>query len=386
MSAVRPRPARDVRLDVVRGALQLSIFAKHFALSLAGGWLIHSNWGFSDSSEQFLFLSGLTLGSVFAYRQGREGFAAATRDMVARAWRLYRVHMLVFALFAGLILMACATVLPGESERLGWADFLHHPFRHLPGVVLMLHQPAFMGILPSFVWGMLLLPGFVGLTGRVGDWAILLPLALWALVQATGLSVPSLHPHAGLEFNPLAWQVLFLGGAWLGRRALLWGEALALPPGWARLFTTAAVAIVALALVVKLALLGGWLGLWAQPFAEPRWLSHKEDLPVLPLLHALALAWLVARFVPREARWMHSRLGAWVATIGRHSLEVFALGLFLAWAAGHLLMLAGGGVVADLALTASGVAVLGGWAVWLDQAKQGSGSFLNKRTKTLLPL
>ena len=77
---VRPaltRPPRDQRLDVVRGVLQLSIFAKHIGFSFVGGWLIHSNWGFSDSSELFVLLSGFTLGSVFTLKQGRGGWWAA---------------------------------------------------------------------------------------------------------------------------------------------------------------------------------------------------------------------------------------------------------------------------------------------------------------------
>jgi len=50
------RPPRDLRLDVVRGWMQLSIFISHVA-GTACIWLIHASWGLSDSSEQFVFLS-----------------------------------------------------------------------------------------------------------------------------------------------------------------------------------------------------------------------------------------------------------------------------------------------------------------------------------------
>jgi hypothetical protein len=62
MPAALAKPARDQRLDVAKGILQLSIFAKHVGMSFVGGWVIHSNWGFSDSSELFVLLSGFTLG------------------------------------------------------------------------------------------------------------------------------------------------------------------------------------------------------------------------------------------------------------------------------------------------------------------------------------
>src|SRR5579862_8872141 len=68
------RPPRDTRIDIIRGWLQLTIFASHAAGSWIGAWLIHGAWGLSDSSEQFVFLSGLMLGSVFTRKSRRDGF------------------------------------------------------------------------------------------------------------------------------------------------------------------------------------------------------------------------------------------------------------------------------------------------------------------------
>ena len=346
---------------MVKGVLQLSIFAKHIGLSFVGGWVIHSNWGFSDSSELFLLLSGFTLGSVFALKQTKAGWAAAAWDMLGRAVRLYRTHLLVFALFGLMVAIACHTVLPGESDRLGWTRVLATPLEVLPAILLMLHQPAFMGILPSFVWGMLLLPGFAWLWGRIGESAILLPLGVYAVVQVLGWHVP------GVEFDPFAWQVLFLGGAWLGRRALLRGRALALPPVWDRVVTVGAGSVLAVGLATRVALHGALpeIGLWAAPFAEPAWITEKAGLPVTALVHALALAWLVARFVPKDAAWMRVAAAEWLAAIGRKSLEVFCLGLFLSWGATQVLGLAPGSWALDLGLTAAGMMALGAWARWL---------------------
>lgn len=348
------KPARDQRLDVAKGVLQLSIFAKHVGFSFAGGWLIHSNWGFSDSSELFLLLSGFTLGSVFALKSARAGFRVAAWDMLGRAGRLYRTHLLVFALFGLMIAIACLALLPGETERLRWGAVLADPVRLLPWVLLMLHQPAFMGILPGFVWGMLLLPGFA-LIWR-WEWAVLVPLAVYALVQVTGWRV------AGVEYDPFAWQVLFLGGAWLGRRALTQGRALALPVVWDRVVTVAAVLVLLGGLGVRLVL----LAMGAPP---PGWFGDKVGLPPVVLLHALALAWVVARFVPRDAGWMHLPAAAWLARIGRHSLEVFCLGLFLSWGATQILAWSGGNWGVDLGVTLGGAVLLGLWARWQEWRK-----------------
>jgi hypothetical protein len=68
-------------------------------------WLIHARWGISDSSEQFVLLSGLSFGSVFALKWARDGFATVARDLGRRVVRLWRTH-LVFVLFATMVLTA----------------------------------------------------------------------------------------------------------------------------------------------------------------------------------------------------------------------------------------------------------------------------------------
>ena len=329
MSAGVPaRPPRDQRLDIVRGWLQLTIFASHAYGSFVGGWMIHSAWGLSDSSELFVFLSGFTLGSVFARRAARDGWRAGTRDLLRRTWRLYRIHLGVFALFAAMLLLA-GPWLPGEARRLGFGFLLDHPVGALPGVLSMLYQPEWMGILPVFVWSMLLLPGFAWAEARFGGWALLPPVLMYALVWGVGLAAPSLAPGGGIAFNPFAWQMLFLVGAFLGRRALLLGRALPFAAGWARWVTGAAAAVLLGGLLLRLA----WYGFSpvAAPVAEARWSVGKEDLAWPRVLHAWALAWVVAALVPRDAGWMHGAVPRAVATIGRFSLEVFCLGLFLAW-------------------------------------------------------
>jgi hypothetical protein len=54
-----------------------------------------------------------------------------------------------------------------------------------------------------------------------------------------------------------------------------------------------------------------------------------------------------------------------LAAIGRKSLEVFCLGLFLSWGATQVLALAPLSWALDLGLTAVGMLALGVWARWL---------------------
>ena len=357
------RPIRDTRVDIVRGWLQLTIFASHAMGSWIGAWMIHGAWGLSDSSEQFVFLSGLLLGSVCARRTLRDGWKAASLDMLVRGVRLYRTQMIVFILFGAMAILAGRSGLfPHEAERLGWGYMLDHPVWASLAGLTTLYQPNYMDILPVFMWCMFILPVFTWLESRAGDWALLMPAGLYAAAQF-GLMPPSLGTGTSSGFNPFAWQILFLGGAWLGRRMLLLGRAL--PPY--RWLAAAAILVVLAGFVVRLA----WFGFlpWDAPFAETQAIIGKDNLALPRVLHAMALALLVAIAVPRQAGWMKVAFCRWLAAAGRHSLRVFCLGLFLSWGVTAAFRLWPGSVWwMDPVLMLGGCGILLMFGLWLDRA------------------
>lgn len=358
-------------MDIARGWLQITIFMSHSFGSFIGGWMIHGAWGLSDSSEQFVFLSGFTLGSVFARKAARQGFAAGARDLWGRTWRLYRTHLMVLLLFFAMLLLAGVSgKFPAEAERLGWGFLIHDPLHAIPAALTLLYQPAFMGILPVFIWCMLMFPAFAALEARFGDWALAAPIALYAVAWSFDLFPPSLAPQTGIAFNPFTWQILYLLGAWLGRRALYQGYALPrLPWGYA-------IALPILLLGVYLRL--SWYDFlpWPVPVRDTAAVVGKEALAPLRVLHALALAWIVSMWVPRDADWMHRRLFRWLAAIGRHSLQVFCLGLFLSWGCTAMFRLYPNAWWLDPLLILTGAAILTGFARSLDHRRT-----TNSRTK-----
>lgn len=360
-----PRPARDLRLDVLRGWLQLTIFMAHAALiapgsTRIGGWIVHTAWGYSDSSEQFVFTSGLGLGSLFALKCARDGFAAAQSDLLRRTFLLYRTHLALFAVFAVLVLFgAFGLGLRDDIPRMGFAPLLAAPVETLAGVPLFLFQPQFMDILPVFIVCMALLGPFMALLERVGNAALLLPVGLYAATHAFGLVLPALRPDGatGWGFNPLAWQVLFLLGAFLGRRALL-GQGPAVPRHG--LAVAGSLAILAWGFLVRIATYGWWPVAWL-PFGwvpPLDWLIIKENLGPVLLLHGLALAYLCAVLLPREAAiWSRGPFPR-LAAVGRHSLQSFCVGLCLSWGVGVALRKLGYSYALDAALLAAGCALL----------------------------
>ncbi len=344
------RPPRDTRLDIIRGWMQVSIFISHVAGSVFA-WGIHAAWGLSDSSEQFIFLSGLALGSVFTLKAARDGHMAAQRDLLRRTLKLYRTQMLLFFGFATMVLLAAVLLRDGaELMRGGWCLLVDYPWVALPAAFALLYQPEHMGILPGFIFGMLLLGPFLWLVERIGNWALLPSVLVYAAVQLGWVATPGFG-EGGIGFDPLAWHLLYVLGGLLGRRALL-GQPL--PRGawpWA-----AVLAVLALGFAARLVEHGFIPG----PALAFQIGQHKEILAPARLLHALALAYAVALLVPREAGWMHGRVGAWLAMVGRHSLPVFCLGLYLAWGLNTTTrLLPAQGWWLHLLLVPAGVVVLG---------------------------
>lgn len=338
--------------------MQLSIFISHIVGTVAT-WGIHAAWGLSDSSEQFVLLSGLTLGSVFTLKLARDGFTAAHADMLGRTGRLYGRHLLMLTLFLALVVVAqSALPLPDEIIRLGWCYLLQEPWLAVPAAAAMLYQPAFMGILPVFIVCMLLLPGFCWLAERWGGWALVPSFALYLSVQMGWVATPAEFPN-GIAFDPLAWQFLFLLGAHVGRRALLHGAGMPRSPA----LLAASLAVIA-------------FGFWARLIEHgmldgPAWaaalLQGKEALSPARLLHALALAYAVAALVPRAAAWMFTPAADALAAVGRNSLPVFCVGIFLGWAATTALRLLPAPTIwADLGLVGAGILALVAYAAWLN--------------------
>ena len=72
----------------------------------------------------------------------------------------------------------------------------------------------------------------------------------------------------------------------------------------------------------------------------------KTNLDVLRFAHFLALAAMTVRFIPRDWPGLNRRWLRPAILCGQHSLEIFCLGVFLAFAA-HFVMVEFSGGVGD---------------------------------------
>ena len=118
---------------------------------------------------------------------------------------------------------------------------------------------------------------------------------LYALTWEYGWNIPS-YPTGHWYFNPFAWQLLFVFGAWCA----LGGAARLAPVLRSPVTKWLAVGYLAFAFGVTMTwyfprlsfLVPHWLGEWMYPI-------DKTNLDVLRFAHFLALAALTVRFIPR---------------------------------------------------------------------------------------
>ncbi len=328
---------RDLRLDFFRGLALFSIFIDHVPDIAFGAFTIHFT-GLFDSAEVFIFISGYTAGLVYGRILQTEGTLSATMRIYHRVWQLYVAHVFLFMMFMALVgHMAVALANPLYVEEFRAADFLREPGTTAIMALTLRFQPAFMDILPLYITLLAILPLFMVCLGKWRFAVLGCSFALWFAVQFNSdFNFPTYPgPDKTWFFNPMAWQFLFLFGAYLG-----WAR-IAGKDGWLgsrRLFLIAAT-IAALAFAIRF----NWtlhyfydpIPAFAAKFLWP--LLSKTDLSALRLINVLCMALVVATVVGRSAGFLSHKLAWPLVVCGRHSLHIFCLGILLS-IIGHLIL------------------------------------------------
>ncbi|MEK1867599.1 MAG: OpgC domain-containing protein, partial [Ensifer adhaerens] len=84
---------RDTRLDVFRALCLLTIFVNHVPGQYLE-YLTHKNFGFSDSAEAFVLISGLSVGIAYGGNFAGGERLAMTLKIWRRALALYVAHIM----------------------------------------------------------------------------------------------------------------------------------------------------------------------------------------------------------------------------------------------------------------------------------------------------
>jgi hypothetical protein len=362
---------RDLRLDLFRGIALWLIFLDHIPSNIVS-WVTIRNYGFSDAAEMFVFISGYTAAFVYGRAMRERGFVVAGARILKRAWQVYVAHVFLFVVYLAEIAYVSKNFESSlYAEEWNIFDFLKQPDVTLFEALVLKFKPVNMDVLPLYIVLLLGFPAVLWLLLRRPALALAASAALYAVARTFELNIPA-YPAGEWVFNPLAWQLLFVIGAWC---ALGGAERLS---GLIRSRVVAALA--AAYLVFAFAIVMTWY-FPRYGYLVPRWLGDiiypidKANLDVLRLLHFLALAVLTVRFVPPG--WPALTLPVFRPAIlcGQHSLEIFCLGVFLAFAGHFIRVELSGGPLLQLVISLTGIGVMIGvaWLLTWYQALEGRG-------------
>ena len=211
-----PSLQRDLRLDFFRGLALIFIFIDHVPENVFSYFTLQA-FQFYDAAEVFIFVSGYTAAFVYGRTLHSQGAFYATAQILRRAWQLYVAHIFLFMIFIAEVSYTATTFNnPMYNDEMRVADFLEEPHVAIVKALLLEFQPTFLDILPLYILLLVIFPVIL-----LGLWVqpllVLVPsFLLYAIVQATDVSVPAYPEGHVWYFNPLAWQFLFTAGAALG--------------------------------------------------------------------------------------------------------------------------------------------------------------------------
>ncbi|MBO0752010.1 MAG: OpgC domain-containing protein, partial [Bradyrhizobiaceae bacterium] len=122
-----PPGERDLRLDLFRGLALWLIFLDHIPSNIVN-WITIRNYGFSDATEIFVFISGYTAAFVYGRAMREQGVLVASARILKRAWQVYVAHIFLFAIYTAEIShVSHSFENPLYREEMGILDFLEQP-------------------------------------------------------------------------------------------------------------------------------------------------------------------------------------------------------------------------------------------------------------------
>src|SRR5258708_4382130 len=374
---------RDLGIDAWRGLGLWCIFLDHIPNNV-GSWLTLRNYGFSDAAEVFMFVSGLTCALAYSKAWRCEGWTGVINRTLRRSWDIY-VAFLLLTLASAILVHLLGGGSPADENNT--RILLDQPGATLAHAAILQFRPVNTDVLPIFVLLHLLFAPLLWLLLRVPNLTLGASLALYALVHVFGWTVPA-WPNSHWAFNPMAWQLLVVLGAWWmieGNRIQPWVRS--------RTALVLAVPFLLFSLVIALS----WRirpleALIPQALTQLLYPLDKSNLDPLRLLHFLAVAVLAAWLVPRNCRGLTTPVMRGAILCGQNSLPIYCLGVLLALVSYMALLDISNGLAMQIALSVGGIMAMVATATLLNlisiqptQQSARNSSLLTETNATMTP-
>ena len=279
----------------------------------------------------------------------------AAARVLKRAWQIYVAHVFLFAIYlAEIAYVANSFENPLYTEEMGVLDFMKNPDVTIMQALLLKFKPVNMDVLPLYIVLLLWFAPMLWLLLRAPSLALMASALLYTFMWVFDWNFPA-YPNGTWAFNPFAWQLLFIFGAWC---ALGGAQRLG---RW--LNSPVLIGLAVLYLLFAFSIAMTWyfprLGVYVPHIVgEVIYPIDKTNLDVLRILHFVSLAVITVWFVPRDWPALKSRV-FWPAIVcGQHSLGIFCLGVFLSFAGHFVFTEVSNSVITQVVVSALGIAIM----------------------------
>ncbi|TWB04518.1 OpgC domain-containing protein [Bradyrhizobium stylosanthis] len=366
INATLPEKGRDLRLDLFRGVANWAIFLDHIPDNVVN-WITTRNYGFSDAADLFVFISGYTASFVYARMMLERGFIVGATRLTKRVWQLYVAHIILFVIYIASISYLALRF--GDSEMINEfnvAGLVDNATETLRQGLFLRFKPLNLDVLPLYIVLMGLFPPVLWFMLRKPDLTMALSIVLWLTARHYGLNLTA-YPAGQWYFNPYAWQVLFVFGAWCAMGGARRSMTLINSP----ITLWLCLAYLAFALVMTMAgrfpTFGGMFPEWLFSAFNP---NDKTNLAPYRFLHFVVIVVLVIRFVPKDWPGLEWKVFDPLIVCGQQSLAVFCVGVFLSFVGHFELSMSSGSLFAQLFVSIAGIAIMTTVAYYISWSKK----------------
>ncbi|WP_315774694.1 MULTISPECIES: OpgC domain-containing protein [unclassified Bradyrhizobium] len=366
INATLPERGRDLRLDLFRGIANWAIFLDHIPDNVVN-WITTRNYGFSDAADLFVFISGYTASFVYARMMIDRGFIVGATRLFKRVWQLYVAHIVLFVIY--IVAISYLATRFGVSEiidEFNVAGLVDHASDTLAQGLILKFKPVNLDVLPLYIVLMGFFPPVLWMMLRQPDLTMIASIVLWLVARQMGWNFAA-YPAGTWYFNPYCWQVLFVFGSWCALGGARRSMGIITAP--ATLYFCIAYMVLALVMTMagRFPELGSMFPNWLYSAFNP---NDKTNLAPYRFLHFVVIVILVIRFVPKEWPGLEWKALDPLVVCGQQSLAVFCVGVFLSFIGHFTLMLSSGSLLAQILVSAAGIAIMTTVAYYISWSKR----------------
>jgi hypothetical protein len=219
--------------------------------------------------------------------------------------------------------------------------------------LILRYQPGNLDLLPLYIVIVAVFPVGLWCLLRKPDLTMVASIILYFAARHFAWNLPA-YPDGNWYYNPFAWQLLFMFGAWFALGGAL--DSQTVIRSKALVWIGAAYLLFALIMTFagRFESFGALFPDWLFKTFNP---NDKTNLAPYRVIHFVIIAFLVTRFVPRDWKELDARWAEPLIVCGQHSLEVFCGGVFLAFVA-HSMLVLHSGFLMQIFVSIAGIALM----------------------------